>query len=187
MSDDPQPDRRGFFVAVATTLAPTRLGRTIAARPSAGTSSRAKGTARDGRLRAAFASLKQVDAGLLNVGYAEAGPADGRPVILLHGWRYDIHSYVDVAPLLAAQGYRVNVPHLRGHGTVSEAPVIGVPSITVAIEFDGAAADGKALAKRFSGRHSHRILEGIGHDVPQEAPQAFAQAIIDVDRQGGIS
>jgi pimeloyl-ACP methyl ester carboxylesterase len=60
--------------------------------------------------------LKQIDAGLLNVGYAEAGPANGRPVILLHGWPYDIHSYVDVAPLLASAGYRVIVPYLRGYG-----------------------------------------------------------------------
>jgi alpha-beta hydrolase superfamily lysophospholipase len=66
-----------------------------------------------------FASLKQIDAGLLNVGYAEAGPADGQPVILLHGWPYDIHSYVDVAPILAAAGYRVIVPFLRGYGTTS--------------------------------------------------------------------
>ena len=64
-----------------------------------------------------FASLKQIDAGLLNVGYAEAGPADGPAVVLLHGWPYDIHSYVDVAPLLAAAGYRVIVPYLRGYGT----------------------------------------------------------------------
>jgi pimeloyl-ACP methyl ester carboxylesterase len=64
-----------------------------------------------------FAALKQIDAGLLNIGYAEAGPADGPPVILLHGWPYDIHSYVDVAPLLASAGYRVIVPYLRGYGT----------------------------------------------------------------------
>jgi pimeloyl-ACP methyl ester carboxylesterase len=64
-----------------------------------------------------FGSIKQIDAGLLNVGYAEAGPADGPAVILLHGWPYDIHSFVDVAPLLAAAGYRVIVPHLRGYGT----------------------------------------------------------------------
>ncbi|MFE0627379.1 alpha/beta fold hydrolase [Streptomyces sp. NPDC058864] len=66
---------------------------------------------------AAFGPLKQVRAGVLDVGYAEAGPADGPAVILLHGWPYDIHSYVAVAPLLAAKGYRVVVPYLRGHGT----------------------------------------------------------------------
>src|SRR6476660_9470370 len=66
---------------------------------------------------APFGVLKQVDAGVLNVGYAEAGPGDGPVVILLHGWPYDIHSYADVAPLLAAAGYRVVVPYLRGYGT----------------------------------------------------------------------
>jgi pimeloyl-ACP methyl ester carboxylesterase len=64
-----------------------------------------------------FGSLKQIDAGVLNVGYAEAGPADGAVVILLHGWPYDIHSYVDVAPLLASAGYRVIVPYVRGYGS----------------------------------------------------------------------
>jgi len=64
-----------------------------------------------------FGTLKQVDAGVLKVGYAELGPADGRPVILLHGWPYDIHSFVDVAPSLAPKGYRVIVPYLRGYGT----------------------------------------------------------------------
>jgi pimeloyl-ACP methyl ester carboxylesterase len=61
--------------------------------------------------------LKQVKAGVLNVGYAELGPSNGPAVILLHGWPYDIHSYVEVAPLLAAEGYRVIVPYLRGYGT----------------------------------------------------------------------
>jgi len=64
-----------------------------------------------------FGPLKQIDAGLLNVGYAEAGPADGPPVLLLHGWPYDIYSFVDVTPLLASAGYRVIVPYLRGYGT----------------------------------------------------------------------
>jgi pimeloyl-ACP methyl ester carboxylesterase len=61
--------------------------------------------------------VKQIVAGDLNVGYADVGPADGAAVILLHGWPYDIHSYVDVAPLLAARGYRVIIPYLRGYGT----------------------------------------------------------------------
>jgi pimeloyl-ACP methyl ester carboxylesterase len=64
-----------------------------------------------------FGSIKQINAGLLNVGYAEAGPADGPAVVLLQGWPYDIYSYVDVAPLLASAGYRVIVPYLRGYGT----------------------------------------------------------------------
>jgi len=64
-----------------------------------------------------FGPIHQIDAGLLNVGFAEAGPADGPAVVLLHGWPYDIHSYAEVAPLLAAEGYRVIVPYLRGYGT----------------------------------------------------------------------
>jgi pimeloyl-ACP methyl ester carboxylesterase len=66
---------------------------------------------------ASFGAIKQVDAGVLSIGYAEAGPADGLAVILLHGWPYDIYSFVDVAPTLAAAGYRVIVPYLRGYGT----------------------------------------------------------------------
>jgi pimeloyl-ACP methyl ester carboxylesterase len=66
-----------------------------------------------------FGSLKQIDADVLNVGYAEAGPSDGPAVMLLHGWPYDIHSFVDVAPLLAQVGYRVIVPYLRGYGTTT--------------------------------------------------------------------
>src|SRR2546428_11934271 len=65
----------------------------------------------------AFGPLQQVDAGLLNIGYAEAGPSGGRAVVLLHGWPYDIHSFVDVVPTLAVAGYRVVLPHLRGDGT----------------------------------------------------------------------
>jgi len=68
-------------------------------------------------MNTSFHALKQIDAGLLNVGYAEDGPVDGTPVVLLQGWPYDIFSYVDVAPLLAAKGYRVIVPHLRGYGS----------------------------------------------------------------------
>lgn len=64
-----------------------------------------------------FKTLKQIDAGTLNIGYVEDGPADGPVVLLLHGWPYDIHSYVEVAPVLAAAGYRVIVPYLRGYGT----------------------------------------------------------------------
>jgi pimeloyl-ACP methyl ester carboxylesterase len=293
--------------------------------------------------------LKQVDAGELNIGYAEAGPADGPAVVLLHGWPYDIHSYVDVAPLLARAGYRVIVPHLRGHGTthflsdttfrnaqqsvialdiialmdalgINEAilagydwgsrtadiiaaiwpqrctalvsvtgylitnrdanksplapnlewawwyqyyfatergrlgleenrhdlaklvwkfnsptwhfddatfdrtaasfanpdyvsivihnyrwrlglaagdprydalearlaagPTIAVPTITVDAADDPftPAGDGSAYRARFTGKYQHRTLRGIGHNVPQEAPRAFAEAVVDVDR-----
>ena len=85
----------------------------------------------------AFGKLKQIDAGLLNVGYAEAGPADGKPVILLHGWPYDIHAFVDVAPILASAGYRVIIPHLRGHGStrfLSSATVRNAQQSVVALD-----------------------------------------------------
>jgi len=64
-----------------------------------------------------FDAIRQIDAGVLNIGYVEAGPRKGRAVILLHGWPYDIHTYVDVVPLLANAGYRVIVPYLRGYGS----------------------------------------------------------------------
>jgi pimeloyl-ACP methyl ester carboxylesterase len=105
-------DRRRFFGAAAIAVAAAELGITRSANAQAGTLPTIKAGA-----NTSFASLKQIGAGLLSVGYAEAGPADGRPVILLHGWPYDIHSYVDVAPTLASAGYRVIVPHLRGYGT----------------------------------------------------------------------
>lgn len=75
------------------------------------------GTAQAATPAPGFASIKQVDAGVLNVGYVDEGPATGPVVILLHGWPYDIHSYVDVVPLLTRAGYRVIVPHLRGYGS----------------------------------------------------------------------
>jgi pimeloyl-ACP methyl ester carboxylesterase len=295
-----------------------------------------------------FASLKRIDAGVLNVGYAEAGPADGPPVILLHGWPYDIYSFVDVTPLLASAGYRVIVPYVRGYGTtrflssetfrngqpsaialdlialmdalkiekatlagfdwgartanivaglwparckamvsvsgyligsqeagkmplppkaelewwyqfyfatergragydkyrhdfskliwqlaspkwnfddatfdrsaasfdnpdhvaivihnyrwrlalvesepkyadldrrLAEGPVVTAPTITMEGDANGAPhLDPSAYAKKFSGKYSHRtITGGIGHNLPQEAPQAFAQAVVDVD------
>jgi pimeloyl-ACP methyl ester carboxylesterase len=74
------------------------------------------GTSRRPQTRSSFATLKQVQAGGLDVGYADVGPSSGPVVLLLHGWPYDIHTYVDVAPLLATQGYRVIVPYLRGYG-----------------------------------------------------------------------
>jgi pimeloyl-ACP methyl ester carboxylesterase len=98
MSETINSNRRRMLGAAAAAIAIAHVGRAKAA-------------------ATAFGPLKQVNAGVLNVGYAEAGPVNGTPVILLHGWPYDIHTYVDVAPLLAGAGYRVVVPFLRGHGT----------------------------------------------------------------------
>jgi pimeloyl-ACP methyl ester carboxylesterase len=345
MSNDIDVARRRFLGAAGMTLAGissalAQSGRTSDTRPTAT-------TGRGGHT--SFAPLKQIKAGLLDVGYAEAGPANGPVVLLLHGWPYDIHSYVDVAPLLASSGYRVVVPYLRGYGTtrflssdtrrngqqsavaldiisfmdalkiqkaivggfdwgartadimaavwperckgivsvsgyligsqqsgktplppaaeyqwwyqyyfatergrvgydkyrhdfakliwqqaspkwhfddvtfnrsaaafdnpdhvdivvhnyrwrialaegeskyddyekrLAAGPVIAVPTITLEGDANGAPhLDPGAYAKKFSGKYEHRTINGgVGHNLPQEAPQAFAQAIIDVDR-----
>jgi pimeloyl-ACP methyl ester carboxylesterase len=117
MADEFHSDRRRFLETAAMTLAAAQLGmaRSAAAGPSQTRPADAPAT-RSGT-NTSFGSLKQIDAGVLNVGYAEAGPGTGPAVILLHGWPYDIHSFVDVAPVLAAAGYRVIVPHLRGYGS----------------------------------------------------------------------
>ena len=341
-------DRRSFLAAASLTLAAAQLGIGGAtnAQPMA-TTARSLPAIKAGT-NTSFAPLKQIDAGLLNVGYAEAGPANGPPVILLHGWPYDIYSFVDVAPLLASGGYRVIVPYMRGYGStrflasstvrngqpavvaldvialmdalgiqratiaafdigarsadivaalwpqrckamvsvsgyligsqqagriplppeaeyqwwyqfyfatergrlgydknrhdfakliwkiaspkwnfddatfersaaafnnpdhvdivihnyrwrqglaegeakydaleklLAEAPIISVPTITMEGDANGAPhPPAEAYAKKFSGKYEHRLITGgIGHNLPQEAPQAFAQAVVDVD------
>lgn len=331
MADEFQFDRRRFLGAAVMTMtsALTPVDARTTDTPIAANS---------------FGALKQIDAGLLNVGYAELGPANGPVVLLLHGWPYDIHSYIDVAPRLVTAGYRVIIPYLRGYGTtrflssdtfrngqqsaiaadtlalmdaltidqaviagfdwgartacnmavlwperckaivsvsgylivnltanqqplppqaelgwwyqyyfatdrgergytkyrhdfnkliwklaspkwsfddatfdrsaaafdnpdhvgivihnyrwrlslakgesrydvleqkLADAPVIRVPAITIGSDFDGAAADGRGYASKFAGKHAHRVLDGIGHNVPQEAPEAFARAVIE--------
>jgi len=104
--------RRDFLGTAVAALAAARIGfspgSAAAAEPPTGMT---------GQPLASFPLLREIDAGLLRVGYAEAGPPDGPPVILLHGWPYDIHSFVDVAPILAQRGHRVIVPYLRGYGS----------------------------------------------------------------------
>jgi len=348
MSEKISQYRRRFVGAAAATIAAAQLGMigTADAQDSKTPMTTLPAIRRGTNI--SFRSLKQVDAGLLKVGYAEDGSADGPVVILMHGWPYDIHSFVDVAPMLASAGYRVIVPYLRGYGTtrflsgetvrngqqsvvaldaialmdalkiqkgiiagfdwgartadimaalwperckamvsvsgyligsqnagklplppkaelewwyqyyfatergrvgydkyrhdfakliwqiaspkwkfddvtfdrsaasfdnpdhvaivihnyrwrlglaegepkyddlekrLSEAPVITVPTITLEGDANGAPhADGGSYAKKFSGKYEHRLIKGgVGHNLPQEAPQAFAQAIIDVD------
>ena len=343
MSEEINRDRRRLLGTAVLTIAAAEL----AMIGSADAQSRKIDPIKPGT-NTSFSSLKQIDAGVLNVGYAEAGPANGPPVILLHGWPYDIYSYVDVTPLLASAGYRVIVPFLRGYGTtrflssgtfrngqpsavaadivalmdalkiekatlagfdwgartaniiaalwperckamvsvsgylignqeagkmplppknelewwyqfyfatergragydkyrhdfskliwqiaspkwnfddatfdrsaasldnpdhvsivihnyrwrlalaegeakyadldkrLAEGPVITVPTITLEGDANGAPhLDASAYAKKFSGKYAHRtITGGIGHNLPQEAPQAFAQAVVDVD------
>ncbi|QXQ05647.1 hypothetical protein KX816_15660 [Sphingosinicellaceae bacterium] len=189
----PDSYRRHFLGTAALALAALPFA------TRAGTTSAVPGT------HTSLGPLKQVDAGVLSIGYAEAGPADGPVVILLHGWPYDIISYVDVAPLLAARGYRVIVPYLRGFGTtrflsgatprtaqqyddmerrLAAAPGITIPTITLEGDANGAPHQPEtAYAGKFKGRYLHRrVSGGIGHNLPQEAPEAFAQAVVDVDR-----
>jgi len=127
-------DRRRLFGMGTSALAAAKLGLIGAA--SAQSKSTNLPVVKPGT-NTTFAPLKQIDAGVLNVGYAEAGPANGAPVILLHGWPYDIYSFVDVAPALAAAGYRVIVPYVRGYGTTrflaSDTPRSGQP-LVVAID-----------------------------------------------------
>ena len=104
--------RRSFLAGTAATL-----GTLLAPAVQAQATDAARAAPPTAGGHTPFETLRQIDAGDLRVAYAEAGPADGQPVILLHGWPYDIHCYVDVAPQLAAAGYRVIVPYLRGYGT----------------------------------------------------------------------
>ncbi|MFL5138858.1 MAG: alpha/beta fold hydrolase, partial [Microvirga sp.] len=108
--------RRGFLGGATALVAAAELSAVEPANAQARTPARQLPAIKPGT-NTSFGALKQIDAGVLNVGYAEAGPADGPVVVLLHGWPYDIHSFVDVAPSLAAAGYRVIVPYLRGYGT----------------------------------------------------------------------
>ncbi len=348
MSEEVKYDRRRFLSTAAMSIAAAQLGMASFA-DAQSSKTKSANSPRMKRGMNTFGSLKQIDAGVLNVVYAEAGPATGPAVILLHGWPYDIHSYVDVAPLLASAGYRVIVPYLRGYGTtrflssdtlrngqqsvialdiialmdalkiekaiiagcdwgartadiiaalwperckalvavsgyligsqeigkmplapkaelqwwyqyyfatergragydknrrefanliwqiaspkwrfddatfdrsaasfnnpdhvsivihnyrwrlglvegepkyddlekrLAEFPVITVPTITLEGDANGAPhPDASSYAKKFSGKYSHRIIKGgIGHNLPQEAPQAFAKAVLDVDR-----
>ena len=108
-----------------------------------------------GETNPAIGPIDQIDAGLLNVGYAEAGPADGPAVLGLHSWPY--------AARRSARDHRAG-DHLEGDAN-------GAPH-----------ADASSYAGKFSGRYSHRTIEGgVGHNLPQEAPEAFADAVIDVD------
>ena len=116
LTEEVDHHRRRFSGVAAITVAAAQLGFMGLADAQTDKTGSAGGPAIKPEANNSFAPLKQIDARALNVGYAEAGPPDGPAVILLHGWPYDIHSFVDVAPLLASAGYRVIVPYLRGYG-----------------------------------------------------------------------
>jgi pimeloyl-ACP methyl ester carboxylesterase len=124
-------DRRQFFSMAAMSVAAAELAMSTSAgaEPAPAAPRAAAHTS--------LGPIKQINAGDLSVGYAEAGPAKSPVVLLLHGWPYDIHSFVDVAPILAAKGYRVIVPYLRGYGTtrfLSETTVRNGEQAVVAID-----------------------------------------------------
>src|SRR5215468_1553997 len=106
MPETVNQNRRRMLAATVMSIAAAQISKALAADAPTGTKN-------------SFGPLKQINAGLLNIGYVDMGPAGGTPVILLHGWPYDIHSFVDVAPLLASKGYRAIVPYVRGYGTTS--------------------------------------------------------------------
>src|SRR6202166_2955556 len=118
MSEEINPRRRRFFGTAAVAVAAAQLGLMGFANAQSAKPNSALPTIKP-RTNKSFGAPKQIDAGELNIGYAEAGPANGPAVILLHGWPYDIYSFVDVTPVLAAAGYHVIVPYLRGYGTTS--------------------------------------------------------------------
>lgn len=125
-------ERRRFLGAAAVTIAALDIGTSKPARAA----SAVPNSAGTDSMRGSFGPLKQIDAGVLSIGYAEIGPADATPVILLHGWPYHIHTYVDVVPMLAAKGHRVLVPYLRGYGSTrflsGETPRNGQQSVIAA-------------------------------------------------------
>src|SRR5215510_10661956 len=160
MSGEINQDRRRFFGAMAMTIAASQFGIMDSAQAQSKKTKLADLRTIKPGTNTSFDAQKQVDAGVLNVSYAEAGPANGPAVILLHGWPYDIHSYVDVAPLLASSGYRVIVPYLRGHGTTRflssetmrncQQSVLAVDTIALmdALKIEKATVAGYALGSR---------------------------------------
>ncbi len=116
MAGDVNKSRRTFLGASALGLVAAQLGTNASANAQDSNNNRISASGTPRTSKGSFGPLKHVNAGVLSIAYAEAGPAHGPPVLLFHGWPYDIHSYVDVVPILAAAGYRVFVPYLRGYG-----------------------------------------------------------------------
>jgi len=167
-ADEINQDRRRFFGSAAMAVAATQLGMIG---PAAAQRMEAKVPAIKPGTNTSFGPLKQIDAGVLNVGYAEAGPADGSVVVLLHGWPYDIYAFVDVAPLLASAGYRVITPYLRGYGTTrflsSDAVRNGQPS-ALAVDLkdflDALKIEKPILAGFDWGARTADIFAALGHE-----------------------
>ena len=119
MSEEVNRDRRRFLRNAAMTIAVAPLADLLTVLPADATLQNPPTHTAIQSTTGILGPVKQINVGVLNIGYVDVGPPDGPPVILLHGWPYDIHSYVDVTPLLAAEGYRVIVPYMRGFGTTT--------------------------------------------------------------------
>jgi pimeloyl-ACP methyl ester carboxylesterase len=136
MPQDIDHDRRRFFGTAAATIALAQIGMTGSTQAQSGMPRSPSAPAVTRGTATSIGASKQIDAGELNVGYAETGPSEGPAVVLLHGWPYDIYSFVDVTPLLASAGYRVIVPFLRGYGTTrflsNQTPRNGQQSVVAA-------------------------------------------------------
>jgi pimeloyl-ACP methyl ester carboxylesterase len=244
MSGRINQDRRRFWRSAAKTIAAAELAMIGPAEAQSHRGAASDVPVTEPGSGRSFGSLKQIDAGVLRIGYVEAEPADGRAVNLLHSWLYDIFSYVEVVLLLASAGFRVIVPYLRGYGPtrflsrgafrngqpaalavdvvalmdasgsrkqrslvsigrrgrlgladgerqyddlekqLAVLPLISVPTITLEGDANGTPhPDAAAYIRKFSGRYEHRLITGgIGHNLPQETPQAFADAMVDTDR-----
>ncbi|MEU7828511.1 MULTISPECIES: alpha/beta fold hydrolase [unclassified Nonomuraea] len=131
-----------------------------------------------------LAPLRRIRTDVLEVAYYETGSAANDTVLLLHGFPYDIHSYVAVAPLLAESGFRVVVPYLRGHGPTrflsDSTPRSGQQAALGVADGNFPATDGSPTTHHFTGLRLHRTVAGAGHNLPQERPAAFATAVRDV-------
>lgn len=140
--------------------------------------------------------MRHIDAGVLRVAYDERGPADGSPVFLLHGFPYDVHAYDDVAPRpdfvdVVIHSYRHRYGLVAGDPAVEDTerrlagqPRIAVPTIALDGDGDGVVRQGGAAkhAQYFSGPYERRVIPRVGHNLPQEAPDEFAAAVLAVLR-----
>jgi len=177
MSEEINNDRRRFLGTAMLTVATARYGMASISSTTINRMSAGEGimTAPSG---GTFDSLKQIDAGVLNVGYAEAGPPNGPAVVLLHGWPYDIHAFADVAPLLAARGYRVIVPYLRGSGTtrfLSDDTVRNGEQAVIAVD---------TIALQRSGQRAAMML---AVRAPQSKPPRIALSILSAFMKSIVS
>ncbi|WP_233855431.1 alpha/beta fold hydrolase [Paraburkholderia sp. HD33-4] len=165
MAGDINQSRRTLLGVSVLGLIASQLGTIASANAQESNNNRIAAPGTAGASKESFGPLKHVNAGVLSIAYAEAGPADGPPVLLFHGWPYDIHSYADVAPILAAAGYRVLVPYLRGYGETrflsASTPRNGQPAAVAvdAISFMDALKIDKAVVGGFDwgGRNANLL------------------------------